>query len=338
MPITTTESESTEQVTGPAAGPVPLLQLHKTMPTMVIVAFGLVYVVWGSTYLAMRIGVESFPPLLLAGTRHLVAGLILYPILRWRTGERPTASQWRTAAITGVLLLVANGAVCVAEKTVSSGVAALLVASVSLWLVLIDWLRPGGTRPVARVVVGLVLGFAGMVLLVGPSRLGGSERIDPVGAVILIVASLAWACGSLYSKHGVLPKSALLGVSMQALIGGIVLWIMGLFTGEVHAFHFASITTRSWLALLYLITFGSMIGFTAYLYILKNSTAARVSTYAFVNPVVALILGWLIVGEQITLRTILASAVILTAVLLVITAPHKEAQRVKHSLPVPEKA
>jgi len=335
MPITTTEPE---KANGASVAPVGASPASKRMPTMVIVAFGLVYVVWGSTYLAMRIGVESFPPLMLAGARHLIAGLILYPLMRRHSSERPTAQQWRTAFITGVLLLVANGAVCVAEKTVPSGVTALLVATVSLWLVLLDWIRPGGSRPAARVIFGLILGFAGMALLVGPAHLGGSERIDPIGAAILVIASLAWAGGSLYSKHGTLPKSPLLGVSMQALCGGVVLWLLALFTGEIRAFHFAAITTRSWLALGYLIVFGSMIGFSSYIYILKNSTAARVSTYAFVNPVVALFLGWLIASEQITMRTIAASVVILTAVLLVITAPHKEARQTESSLAEPEKA
>jgi drug/metabolite transporter (DMT)-like permease len=306
------------------------------MSPLVILAFGLVYLVWGSTYLGMRIGVESIPPLLLAGTRHLLTGLILYPILRWRTGERPTVQQWRTAAVTGTLLMLANGWVCVAEKTVPSGVAALLVATVSLWMVLVDWVRPGGVRPVARVVSGLIIGFAGLALLVGPSHLGGSERVDPWGAAILVIASLAWACGSLYSKHGVLPKSALMGVAMQGLCGGAVLWVLGIFTGEVRGLHVEAITLRSWMALGYLIFFGSMIGFTSYLYILKNSTAARVGTYAFVNPVVALFLGWLILSEQITARTVIASIIILTSVILVITAPHRMQPRTAEALPVLE--
>src|SRR2546430_5645307 len=147
--------------------------------TLVLIAFGLVYVVWGSTYLAIRVGVESLPPLLLAGARHLLTGLILYPFLRWKTGLRPTAAQWRTAIITGCLLLfVGNGGVCIAEKSVPSGITALLVATVSLWMVLVDWLRPGGVRPVARVAAGLVIGFAGLALLVGPKSLGGSARVD----------------------------------------------------------------------------------------------------------------------------------------------------------------
>src|SRR6202035_4341981 len=171
--------------------------------TLVLIAFGLVYVVWGSTYLAIRVGIESFPPLLLAGTRHLLTGLILYPILRWKTGVRPTAAHWRISFVTGFLLLfIGNGGVCLAEQTVPSGVTALLVATVSLWMVLVDWLRPGGTRPGPRVVAGLLLGFGGLALLVGPKNLGGAGRVGPFGGGILVIASLAWACGSLYSKHG----------------------------------------------------------------------------------------------------------------------------------------
>jgi drug/metabolite transporter (DMT)-like permease len=306
---------------------------------LVIFAFGVVYVIWGSTYLAMRVGIESFPPLLLAGSRHLLVGLVLYPLVRWKTGERPSWEQWRTAMVTGSLLLfVGNGGVCVAEKTVPSGVAALLVATVSLWMVLVDWVRPGGVRPAPRIIAGIVLGFAALALLVGPAHLGNSGRIDLKGTVILVVASLAWACGSLYSKHGALPKSPLLGVTMQGLAGGAVLWIAGFFTGEVHALHFAAISLRSWIALGYLMVFGSVIGFTAYLYILKKSTAARVGTYALVNPVVALFLGWLLAGESITLRTVLAAAVILTAVVLVITAPHRTSELTVEVLPVPGEA
>jgi drug/metabolite transporter (DMT)-like permease len=314
-------------------------QAPARVTTLVLTAFAVVYVIWGSTYLAMRVGIESFPPLLLAGSRHLLTGLILYPILRWKTRERPTLAQWRTALVTGcLLLLIGNGGVCVAELTVPSGVAALLVATVSLWMVLVDWLRPGGTRPLPRVAAGIVLGFGGLALLVGPANLGGSKRIDPVGAGILVVASLAWACGSLYSKHGALPKSPMMGVAMQGLAGGTALWIAGFFTGEVRALHVAAISMRSWIALGYLIVFGSTIGFTAYLYILKKSTAARVGTYALVNPVVALFLGWLLIGESITLRTVLAAAIILTAVLLVITAPHKDPAHADDALPVPGEA
>lgn len=304
-----------------------------------MLAFAAVYVIWGSTYLAIAIGIESFPPLLLPAARHLMAGLILYPLLRWKTGIRPTPVQWRTAIITGLLLLLfGNGGVCLSERTVPSGVAALLVAMVSFWMVLLDWLRPGGLRPLPRVVAGLVLGFGGLVLLVGPAHLGGSERVNPIGAGILLVASFAWACGSIYSKHGDLPQSPLLGVAMQSIAGGAALWIVGLLAGEGRQLHLGAVSARSWIALAYLMVFGSGLGFTAYVYLLKKSSAARVGTYAFVNPVVALFLGWLGADEAITLRTALAAAVILTAVLLVITAPHKTPLEAAEVLPTPGEA
>ncbi len=320
--------------------PVPdTRQSAKRTTALVIASFAAVYTIWGSTYLAIAVSIESFPPLLLPGLRHLTAGLILYPLLRWKTGIRPTRTQWRTAIITGVLLLfVGNGGVCVAEKTVPSGVAALLVAMVSFWMVIVDWLRPGGVRPRPRVVASLILGFGGLILLVGPAHLGGSGRIDLVGAGVLVVASFAWACGSIYSKHADLPNSPLLGVSMQCLAGGIALWVVGLLVGEGRDFHLAAVSARSWLALVYLIVFGNTIGFTAYIYILKKSTAARVGTYAFVNPVVALLLGWLLAGEPLTVRTMLAASIILTAVLLVITAPQRDPTHAVETIPAPGEA
>ncbi len=331
MSTTTLETQDT---VGTAA---PLPPTPARTATLVLMAFAAVYVVWGSTYLAIRIGIESFPPLILAGLRHITVGLFLYPILRRKTGIGPTAANWRAAIVTGALLLViGNGGLSWAERTVPSGIASLLVASVSLWLVIVDWLRPGGVKPVPRVAMGLLMGFAGLALLVGPAHLGGSERVDPWGAAVLVVASLAWACGSLYSKHGGMPSSPMLGVAMQSFAGGAILLIAGLLAGEFHGLRLGAISLRSWLALAYLIVFGSGIGFSAYIYILHKSTAARVATYAFVNPVVALFLGWLIAGETITLRTVIAAAVILTAVILVITAPHRTPAPVIDTVPVPD--
>jgi len=292
--------------------------------TLILLAFAAVYIVWGSTYLGIRIAIETIPPFFMAGMRHLTVGLVLYPILIGKTGIHPTAAHWRSAAISGILLLFfGNGGLSWAEQLVPTGISALLVATVALWLVVVDWLRPGGTRPVPRVIAGLLLGFAGMVLLVGPAHLGGSGRINLVGAGVLGFASFIWACGSIYSKHSAMPSSPLLGVAMQSLSASGMLFLAGLVSGEYHDLHFAAITLRSWLALLYLIIFGSGIGFTAYVYILNKSTAPKVATYAFVNPVVAIFLGWLVLAEPFSLRTVLAAAVILAAVILVITAPKK---------------
>jgi drug/metabolite transporter (DMT)-like permease len=289
-------------------------------------AFAAVYILWGSTYIGIRIAIESIPPLAMAAIRHSLVGLILYPILRWKTGFKPTAANWLAAAVTGILLLcVSNGGLSWAEQRVPSGIAALLVATVSLWLVIVDWLRPSGTRPVPRVFVGLVLGFAGLALLLGPASLDGARRIDLLGTAVLIACAFVWACASLYSKHRPAPGSPLLVVAMQSLSGGAALWIAALISGELSTLRFSAITTRSWMAVLYLIIFGSGMGFTAYLYILKKSTAAKVATYGFVNPVVALFLGWLIAAEPITARTIIAAAIILTAVMLVATAPKNPA-------------
>lgn len=305
----------------------------------IIMAFVAIYLIWGSTYLAISIGIQSFPPLALAASRHLTAGLILYPLLRWKTGIRPTRAQWRTAGITGLLLiLMGNGGVCLSERTVPTGVAALIVALVSFWMVLLDWLRPGGLRPAPRVVASLVLGFGGLAVLIGPAHLGGSQRVDLAGAGILVVSSFSWACGSIYSKHKDLPSSPMLSVAMQSLVGGTALCVVSLLSGEVGNLHIAAISARSWMAIVYLIVFGSGVGFTAYVYLLKKTSAARVGTYPFVNPVVALFLGWLWAGEKITMRTGLAAAVILTAVLLVITARHKTPVEAAEVLPNPGEA
>src|SRR5262252_5763793 len=200
---------------------------HSRTSVRLIASFLAVYLIWGSTFFAIRIGLESFPPLFLAGTRHIGAGILLC-LLFGKQGTRPTKQQWITAAITGGLLLfVGNGGVCWAEQSVPSGITALLVAMVTLWMVLVDWLRPGGHRPSGRVFFGVFLGFAGLALLVGPSHLGSSGRVDPLGAVVLVIASLSWACGSIYSKHASLPDSAMLSMAMQCLAGGIALWIGG---------------------------------------------------------------------------------------------------------------
>ncbi len=286
-----------------------------------LTAFAAVYVLWGSTYLAIGFAVATLPPFLMAGTRHLVAGAVLYPLARWHSGERPTGANWSAAAVMGALLLLGgNGGVCWAEQIVPSGVAALLVASVSLWMVIIDWLRPGGARPTGRVIVGLVLGVSGVAFLAGPTKLAGSGRVDTIGAMVLLLASLSWATGSVFSRRLHLPHAPLLGTAMQSLAGGALLVLVGLLTGQGARLDWSAVSLRSVLAVGYLIVFGSLLGFSAYTWLLGVASPARVGTYAYINPVVAVILGWALAGERITPRMLAASAVIIAGVVLVITA------------------
>ena len=289
------------------------------MTSRLRVALGLatVYLVWGSTYLAIRFAVETLPPFLMAGTRFLVAGAILYGWRRAAGFPRPSVAQWRAAAVVGgLMLLVGNGGVTWAEQWVESGTAALMVASVPLWMVLLDWARPGGRPPRRSVWAGILVGLLGVGLL-----FGGPE-LDPrytLGWAALLVASISWAAGSLYSRAAVLP-APLLATGMQMLAGGGMLLAFGVATGELGAIDPATVTLKALLALGYLIVAGSLIGYSAYVWLLRVTTPAVASTYAFVNPVVAVFLGWLLADERITLRIVAASTVIVGGVALITVA------------------
>jgi drug/metabolite transporter (DMT)-like permease len=299
---------------------------HVHHPTRTIVlAFATVYFFWGATFLAIRYGVQSIPPLLMQGTRHLVAGVALFSIARARGAEAPTRRQWLGAAMVGGLLLLGgNGILAYAERVLPSGVSALLVATVSLWIAIIEWLRPGGTRPTYRVAAGLALGFLGVAVLVSPGTLFGHSSGEPIRiipALALILGAMLWATGSMLSRHVSLPRSALLAAAMYALTGGTLLWIVGLGLGEGATLDIHAITLRSWLSILYLAIFGSFLGLSAYAFLLHNVAPSRVATYAYVNPIVAVLLGWAVAGERITPQILIAAAVIIVSVVLVITAP-----------------
>lgn len=283
----------------------------------VVAAFAAVYLIWGSTYLGIRYAIETIPPFLMAGVRVLIAGGILYVWARRRGAPRPTRVEWRAAAVIGVLLLtIGNGAVTWAEQYVASGVAALLVAIVPFWMVLFEWLRPGGVRPTLAVIVGLVMGFGGLGLLIGPGEAGGTA-VHLVGAAVLVSGSIAWAAGSIYSRTAPLPSSPILSTAMEMLAGGVALVVLGLAAGEGVQLELARVSPQSLLALFYLIVFGSLIGYTAYVWLLQVSTPARVSTYAYVNPVVAVFLGWALAGEPLTPRVLIATAVIVGSVVVI---------------------
>jgi drug/metabolite transporter (DMT)-like permease len=287
----------------------------------VLAAFTAVYVVWGSTYLAIRFAIETLPPFGMAGVRFLTAGVILYAFARARGAPRPTARQWRATALIGALLLLGgNGGVVWAEQYIPSGVAALLVGCMPIWMVLFDWLRPGGVRPSGMVVAGLALGLAGIVILVGPDELVGGGRIDPLGAGAVVFATLTWAAGSIYARTAPTPEATLLSVGMQMLAGGALLLLAGVLTGEGAAFDPSAVTLRSTLALAYLVVFGSLVAYTAYVWLLGVAPAARVATYAYVNPVVAVFLGWALADEPLTARVFAAAVVIVGAVALITRA------------------
>jgi drug/metabolite transporter (DMT)-like permease len=292
-------------------------------PVKLLLAFAAVYVVWGSTYLAILFAIETLPPFLMAGVRFVVAGGLLYAWV-WATGggARPTREQWVATAIVGVLLLLCgNGLVVWSETRVASGVTALLVGTVPCWMVLLDWLRRGGTRPSAQVVVGLTLGLGGLVWLIGPDALMGGGRPDLFGAAAVVLASFAWAAGSIYSRQANMPSSPFLSTAMQMLAGGVALLALGLMLGEPWRFTPASFSLRSIAALAYLIVFGSIVAFTAYVWLLRVSTPARVSTYAYVNPVVAVLLGWALANEALTMRMAIAASIIVSGVALITMAP-----------------
>ena len=285
-----------------------------------MLAFAAVYVLWGSTYLAIRFGVETLPPFLMAGMRHLTAGLLLYLWLRARGEPRPAAIHWRNAVVIGGLLLLGgNGLVTWAEQRVPSGLAALIVSSVPIWMAVLDGIEKR-RRPGAAVLAGLLLGMGGIALLVVPGRFAGNGHVDALGATALLTAALCWSVGSLASRRAALPASTLTATAMEMIGGGALLWIAGLLLGEGARLDLAAVSAKSALSLAYLVVFGSLLGFSAYVWLLKVSTPARVSTYAYVNPIVAVTLGAILGGELVTPRVALAALVIIGAVALIITA------------------
>lgn len=290
--------------------------MQKPPPTQLklIAAFASVYVVWGSTYLAIRIAIETIPPLLMAGVRFIIAGSMMYAWGRFRSKEKPTWMHWKSAAIVGLmLLLVGNGGLSWAEKLIPSGIAALLVAVSPLWFILIDWMQ-GSTRPTAGVFIGLALGTLGIAILVDPADLVGGGDVSTLGAAVLLASSLCWAYGSFYARRAKLPSSPPLANGMEMLVGGVALILVGSLLGEWNDLHVAQVTVRSLLGVLYLVVFGSIIGFSSYIFLFRSTTPTRASTYAYVNPVVAVMIGWLVGGEQLPARVALAAILIIAAV------------------------
>ncbi len=290
----------------------------KASPIAIWSAMIAVYVVWGSTYLAIRFAVQTMPPFLMAASRFLVAGGLLFVVRRLAGDPVPHRIEARSAAIVGLFLLLGgNGAVVWAEQTIPSGLAALMVSSSPLWMLLLEIILPGGTRPSPRALLGIIAGFAGVLILLWPDQSGGLLALDPWGAAALIFATLAWSFGSVISRYLRLPESPMMGTAVEMIAGGSLLFLLGAATGELSRVQFANISTSSLLGLGYLIIFGSLVGFTAYTWLLRVAPTSLVSTYAYVNPLIALVIGTLIGNEDFSARTLIAAAVILGSVSLI---------------------
>lgn len=298
-------------------------------PAAVAVALATVYVVWGSTYLAIRITDRTQPPLLMSSVRFLIAGAALY-VFAARQGPRPTWREWRSAAIVGgALLVVGNGGVAWAETRISSGLAALLVAMMPLWMAVLDRVVLG-RRLSGLGVVGLAIGFGGVAVLVSP---GGGAGAIPAG--VLAITTLSWAAGSLYARDAALPSRPLVSAAMQMLCASPLLAVSGLIGGEASRVHADAFSAKPLFAFTYLVLVGSLIGFTAYAWLLRNVRTSVVSTYAYVNPIVAVALGSIFLNEAIGVATLLAGGAIVLAVVLIVRARSAPAPvRVKEILPV----
>lgn len=293
-----------------------------------ILAFAAIYLIWGSTYLGIRVTIESMPPFLMAGARFFIAGAVLFAFLRGRGAPMPTARQWIINAVIGTFLLLGgNGLVVWAEQNVASGVTALLIGVQPLFFVLTEWAWPGGSRPTIVMSVALLLGFAGVAWLAAPWEGAAQGGLYFPGVIAILAACVFWAIGSIYSRHSKHGADPFLASSLQMLCGGVVLTLAAGLHGDFAQLDFSTITGRSWVAFAYLIVFGSLIGFSTFVWLMKHSTPARVSTYAYVNPIVAVFLGWLVLDEPIKPRTIVASIVIVTAVVIITMEKNKKATR-----------
>lgn len=303
------------------------MKKSKASEAAIWTALVIVYTVWGSTYLAIRVAVESMPPLLMAGVRFFLAGSVL---LGWRlavlgrNAKRPSWIEWRSAAIVGAaLMLGGNGGVAFAELTVPSGITALIVATVPLWIAVFD--RVFFRRSLsAQRIAGLVVGFGAVALLIGKS---GGSGLDALGTSVAVIGAIAWAAGSLYARGATLPHDSSTAIGMEMLAGGALLVAAGAGLGEFHAPALLHPSAASWWAFAYLVIFGALVGFSAYLWLLRVAPISLVSTYAYVNPVVAILLGALVLHEPVGARTIAAGAAILAAVALIVWESPAPAER-----------
>jgi drug/metabolite transporter (DMT)-like permease len=289
-----------------------------------LLAFAAVYFIWGSTYLAIRFAIETVPPFLVGGSRFLIAGVLMYVWLRSRGAARPRRLEWRSAFIIGPLMMTGgNGGIVWSEQFVSSGVVALIVGLVPLWMLLLAWMR-GGLRPSLREWIGVATGLAGVGLLVSVDGNPASGGVSLLTALVMLCSTLSWSVGSMIARDAPLPASPLLASAMEMVAGGVGMLVIAFARGEFAQLAVSAISWRSGLSIIYLAGFGSIIAFSSYKWLLTQASPAAVGSYAFVNPVVAVVLGWLFAAEPLGPRTMLAMAVIVGAVVLISIRPRHQ--------------
>lgn len=297
----------------------------KSSRLWILLSFFAVYVIWGSTYLGIKYTLESFPPFLMAGVRFFIAGALIYLLAEIKKAPRATKRQWKTSFIIGFLLLmIGNGGLVWAEQLVPTGIAALLVSIEPLWVVVLQFYIRKTPTPGKYIWFSFILAFAGMFILVGPSALKGMSDINLVGVIVIVLSALGWAAGSVYASLADIPSSPIRATSLQMLGGSVSLLIAATLTGEWSKFHITELTDSSVYAFLYLIFFGSIIGYSAYSYLLRTVSPAMVSTYAYINPIIAVLLGAVFYNEEVSSRILWAALLLISSVILIISMSGKK--------------
>ncbi len=300
---------------------------NSTSPSRLSIWFSMlvIYIVWGSTYLAIRVGVQTIPPFYMAATRFLIAGGLLYAWQRFSGKAAPSRQDWLSAGLVGLLLLTGgNGILSWSEQRVPSGISALLVGAAPIWMVLIDLILPKSKKPNFQVYLGILVGFMGIVLLVGPLNiLGNAQQLDRIGVLGVLCSSVLWASGSILNRETKFSAAPLLAPAMQMLVGAVGLIVIGTLVGDWHNLHISQISMPSLMGLLYLIFFGSLAGYVSYIWLLRVAPTPLVSTYAYVNPLIAIFIGSLLAQEELNLRILVAAIIIISSVGIINLAKHK---------------
>jgi drug/metabolite transporter (DMT)-like permease len=291
----------------------------------VLLAFAIIYFVWGSTFLAIRVGVREVPPFLLAGMRFLIAGIVLYGWMRGRGTPSPTAREWGAASLLAVLIFVFDyGLLFWAERRVPSGIAAVMMATIPVFMAIAEIVVLRTQRLTLRLGLALLVGLAGVAVLVGHSVSLGEAAVDRAGACALLVAAISWSAAASLSRRLPSPASKVMSSGVQMLAGGVFLLLAATLLGEFHGFHAQAVSREAWLALAYLIVAGSILGFTAYVWLIHHESPTKVGTYAYVNPVVAVLVGYFLGGEAIGLRTVAGTLLVLVSVVVITTTPKRK--------------